>query len=305
MHLVMKFAPTTDAVAALLRTVLATALLCTSAVAADLDDIKARGELRHLGIRYANFVTGAGDGFDVELVKGFAGELGVGYRLVYTDFYSVIRDLLGRDVVRTGAHVSLVGDHPTKGDIIATGFTILPWRETVLSFSEPTFPSQVLLVAPAHSPLRPIQESDDITVEINATKALIGPRSLLVMRQTCLDPASYGLDNAGIDLKEYTKSTNLNEMIPAMLNHEAELTLLDVPDAILDLAKWAGAIKILGPVSEHQNLAAAFPKDAPRLRDAFNAYLRKIKSNGTYDRLVDKYYPGIRRFFPEFFAARP
>ena len=33
--------------------------------ATDLQDIKAKGEIRHLGIPYANFVTGAGDGFDV------------------------------------------------------------------------------------------------------------------------------------------------------------------------------------------------------------------------------------------------
>ncbi len=122
------------------------------------------------------------------------------------------------------------------------------------------------------------------------------------MEHTCLDPSNYGLHNVGIDLKAYNESANLNEMVPAMLNKEAELTLLDVPDAILDLRKWAGRIKILGPISEEQMLATAFPKDAPVLRDQFNAYLRDIKASGAYDRLVDKYYPGIRRFFPEFFT---
>jgi ABC-type amino acid transport substrate-binding protein len=124
------------------------------------------------------------------------------------------------------------------------------------------------------------------------------------MARTCLDPSTYGLEGVGIDLKAYTKSTNLNEMVPALLNKEAQLTLLDVPDAIFDLKKWSGQIKVLGPVSEHQNLAAAFPKDAPRLRDAFNIYLRQIQADGTYDRLVDRYYPGIRRFFPEFFGRK-
>ena len=122
------------------------------------------------------------------------------------------------------------------------------------------------------------------------------------MERTCLDPTNYGLVNVGIDLKAYNKSANLNEMVPAMLNKEAELTLLDVPDAILDLRKWAGKIKILGPISGRQTLATAFPKDAPALRDEFNAYLSDIKAAGVYDRLVDKYYPGIRRFFPEYFA---
>jgi ABC-type amino acid transport substrate-binding protein len=276
----------------------------TAAAAADLDEIKARGELRHIGIRYANFVTGSGDGFDVEIMQGFARRLGVKYTLVYSDFYNVIRDLLGKDVVRQAGQVSLIGDFPIKGDVIATGFTVLPWREQILSYSDATFPSQVLLVAPAASPIQPIKEGATLSEDITETKQLIGSRSLLVMERTCLDPVNYGLTSAGVDLKAYTKSTNLNEMVPALLNGEEQLTLLDVPDAILDLRKWAGQIKVLGPVSSPQTLAAAFPKDAPKLRDAFDAYLRDIRADGTYDHLVDKYYPGVRRFFPDFFDKK-
>jgi ABC-type amino acid transport substrate-binding protein len=277
-------------------------LFTASTWAADLAEIKKRGEIRHLGIRYANFVTGAGDGFDVELMQGFAKRIGVSYKLVYSDFYSVIRDLLGKDVQRKNGEVNLSGDYPIKGDVISSGFTMLPWREAILLYSDPTLPSQVLLVAPADSDLKPIEGSADLKADIAKTRQAIGSRSLLVMERTCLDPANYGLVNVGIDLKTYNKSSNLNEMVPAMLNKEAELTLLDVPDAILDLKKWAGRIKILGPISEPQALATAFPKDAPALRDEFNAYLRDLKTSGEYDRLVDKYYPGIRRFFSDYSA---
>ena len=276
----------------------------TAAVAADLDEIKARGELRHIGIRYANFVTGSGDGFDVEIMQGFAHHIGVKYTLVYSDFYNVIRDLLGKDAVRKDGKVSLAGDFPIKGDVIATGFTVLPWREQILTYSDATFPSQVLLVAPANAPFQPIREGADLAADIKTTKELIGSHSLLVMERTCLDPMNYGLTGIGLDLKAYTKSANLNEMAPALLNGEAQLTLLDVPDAILDLRKWAGQIKVLGPVSEPQTLATAFPKDAVKLRDSYNEYLHEIKANGMYDRLVEKYYPGIRRFLPDFFDKK-
>jgi len=280
------------------------ACFATATIAADLKEIKARGEIRHLGIKYANFVTGDGDGFDVDLVKGFAAHIGVKYELVYTDFYNVIRDLLGKNVVRKGDEVTLEGDFPVRGDIIATGFTVLPWREKVLIYSEPTFPSQVLLVAKSTAPAKPIKGSPDLLKDIKETKTLIGKKSLLVMERTCLDPANYGLKGTGIDLRAYTKNTNLNEMVPALLNGDADFTLLDVPDAILDLKKWTGKIKVIGPISEEQELAAAFPKDAPELRAAFNAYLKKIKADGSYDVLVNKYYPGIRRYFPEFFARK-
>jgi len=276
--------------------------------AADLDEIRARGELRHLGIRYANFVTGAGDGFDVDLARGFAAHIGVKYTLVYTDFYNVIRDLLGKEVVIKGSEVSLTGNFPVRGDIIATGFTVLPWREKVLIYSHATFPSQVLLMARAESPLRPIAGSNDIARDITETKGLIGKQKLLVMERTCLDPASYGLTGIGLNLRSYTKSTNINEMVPTLLAGEADLTLLDVPDVILDMQKWAGRIKVIGPISGEQELAAAFPKDAPKLRDAFNQYLAKIRADGTYEKLVQKHYPGIQRWFPAFFEkhrARP
>lgn len=277
--------------------------LCTGfAGAADLKEIQARGELRHLGIRYANFVTGAGDGFDVELVQGFAKHIGVKYQLVFTDFYNVARDLLGQNVVRKGDDVSLEGQFPVRGDMIATGFTVLPWREKILLFSAPTFPSQVLLVARADSSYAPIRGSHDLSKDIEETKALIGKNSVLVMERTCLDPALYGLKGKGMDLRAYTKSTNLNEMVPALIKGDAQFTLLDVPDAILDLQKWAGQIKVIGPISHHQELAAAFPKSSPELRVAFDAYLAKIKADGTYDKLVDRYYPGVRRWFPDFFA---
>ena len=280
------------------------ALVCAPAVAGDLADVKARGELRHLGINYANFVTGAGDGFDVELVQGFAKHLGVKYTLVPTDFVSVIRDVLGQEVVRQGDQVTLQGNFPVKGDMIATGFTMLPWREKVLLYSAPTFPSQVLLVARADSPTAPIKGTPDLAADIVETKALIGTKSLLVMERTCIDPGNYGLKGKGIDIRPYTKSTNLNEMVPALLNADADFTLLDVPDAILDLQRWAGKIKVIGPISGHQELAAAFPKTSPELRRAFDEYLVRVKADGTYDKLVDKYYPGIRRYFPAFFAGK-
>jgi ABC-type amino acid transport substrate-binding protein len=268
----------------------------------DLKDIQARGELRHLGIKYANFVTGAGDGFDVELAQGFARHIGVKYKLVYSDFYTIIRDLLGKDANVSDGKTTLSGNFAVKGDMIATGFTVLPWRKQILLYSDPVFPTQVLLVARAEAPQQPLPGNQSLAKDIQDTKAMIGRKSLLVMEKTCLDPAGYGLKGKGFDLRPYTKNTNINEMVPAMLDGVAEYTLLDVADVILDLQKWAGRIKVLGPISEEQEMAAAFPPDAPQLRDAFNEYLRKTKADGTYDKLVRKYYPGIHAYFPNFFA---
>lgn len=59
----------------------------------DIPQIKSKGVLRHLGVPYASFVTGSGDGLDVELVKSFAQHLGVRYEFVQTSWSNFIRDL--------------------------------------------------------------------------------------------------------------------------------------------------------------------------------------------------------------------
>ena len=74
-----------------------------------------------------------------------------------------------------------------------------------------------------------------------------------------------------------------------------------MPDALVALQKWPGKVKIIGPVSDIQDMAVAFAKDSPELRSSFNAFLNTCKQDGTYARLVKKYYPFAFDYFPRFF----
>jgi len=273
-----------------------------SACAADLPEIQKRGVLRHLGIPYANFITGGGDGLEIEFVRLFAQEIGVRYEFVETSWGSIIADLTGKSVKPNGEKVELIGESPVKGDIIATGFTIIPWREKIVDFSTPTFPTQVWLVTLAESPLKPIRPTGDIEKDINAVKALIKGYYVLGKLNTCLDPSLYGLEEAGTKVKLFEGS--LNDLAPAVLAREADYTLLDVPDTLVALRKWPGRIKIIGPLSPVQDMAYAFSKSSPQLRDAFNRFFEKCMKDGTYSRLVKKYYPAVFQYFPEFFQVK-
>lgn len=84
-----------------------------SACANDLKEIRERGVLRHLGVPYANFVTGSGDGFDVELMQLFAKELGVRYEYVQTNWNDVIGDLIGKEI-RYKPSVQEAGDQKRR-----------------------------------------------------------------------------------------------------------------------------------------------------------------------------------------------
>ena len=52
-------------------------------------------------------------------------------------------------------------------------------------------------------------------------------------------------------------------------------------------------------------MAAGFRKDSPELRKAFNAFLARTKADGTYMRLVKKYFRVAPRYLPDFFRDLP
>jgi len=287
----------------------ATILVCTAAIlgiisrgsasGADLAEIKKRGVLRHLGVPYANFVTGSGDGIDVELVQGFAAHLGVRYEYVETSWKNVIGDLAGKKVKPKGSDVTILGEVPVKGDLIANGLTKIPWRQKVVDYSTPTFPTQVWLVARADSTMKPIKPTGDIDKDIAQVKELLKDRRVLGKAKTCLDPSLYRLKETEAKVKLF--SGNLNELAPAVIKGEAEATILDVPDALIALEKWPGKIKVIGPISSMQEMGVAFAKTSPGLRETFNRFFEKCKADGTYKSLVKKYYPGVFMCYPAFF----
>lgn len=280
-------------------------LLCAgSALADDLRDIRERGVLRHLGVPYANFVTGSGDGLDVEIVQLFARHLGVRYEFVPSTWDDAIGDLTGKEI-RFKPSVQEIGRRPVRGDLIANGMTILPPRQKLVDFSDPTFPSAVWLLARPDSAATPIRPSGDKEADIRSTKANMKLGTTFVMDNSCLDPTLYDLEGKGLKLKRFTGSTNINDIVPAMLKRESDMTLLDVPDVLLALELWPGKIKVIGPISDEQRMGAAFRKDSPELREAFNRFLAGIKKDGTYMKLVKKYFPVAPRYLPEFFRDIP
>jgi len=268
----------------------------------DIATVKKNGVLRHLGVPYANFITGSGDGLDVELMQLFARHLNVRYEYVKTDWPTIIQDLTGKIVKPSGDMVQVIGQAPIKGDVIANGFTILPWREKVVLFSAPTFPTQVWLMTRSDSPITPIRPTGTLEQDIVQTKNLLKGRRLLGKSGTCLEPSLYALES--IVSEQILFPGNLNELAPAVMNGDAETALLDVPDALVALGKWGGQIKIIGPISVVQEMAPAFALDGKDMRDAFNAFYKQLIKDGTYQSLVKKYYPAVFSYFPEFFPVK-
>lgn len=280
------------------------------AVPRDLTEIQEAGVLRHLGVPYANFVSqyALGDGFiesglDVEIMQGFAAHIGVEYQYVPAKWTNVFGLLTGVNGQFIDNKVVYGEQQPIEGDIIANGATTLAWRKEIVDFSDDYFPSAVWLVARADSNLVPIKPSGETEKDIQQVKSLMNGRNVLAMKQSCLDPDLYDLHLTGANIILPVRERKLNEMVPAILNDDAESTLLDVADTLIALEKWPGEIKVIGPVSPVQRMAVAFNKKTPELRKAFNLYLKQIKADGSYHQLVKKYYPAVFYFYPDFFVV--
>ncbi len=90
----------------------------TPEIHADLSHIQKSGVLRHLGVPYSNFVTGDGDGLDVEILRMYSSEIGVRYEHVLSSWGTVISDLSGKKLIPKGDDVEIIGETTVKGDII-------------------------------------------------------------------------------------------------------------------------------------------------------------------------------------------
>ena len=270
------------------------------ASAQDLAEVRARGVLRHLGVPYARFVTGSGEGLDVEIMQLFARHLGVRYEYVATEWTDVIQDLIGFDIdYQPGAHATT--RRPIRGDVIGNGLTILPARKKLIDYSVPTFPSAVWLLARADLPINPIVPTGELTRDIQLTKEKLTQGTTFVMDDSCLDPRLYDLEGKGYRLSRFVGSGNLNDIVPAMLKRESDMTLLDVPDVIVAMEKWPGQVKVIGPVSGEQLMGAGFRKSSPALRKAFDDFFAGLQDDGTYAQLVRKYYRAAPRYLPDYF----
>lgn len=263
---------------------------------ADLAEIQERGELRHLGVPYANFVTGDDEGLDVQILKLYCRQIEVGYRYVPCDWANVISSLSGKNVIVRGNAVEVDGEVPIRGDIIGNGLTVLPWRRQVIDYSRPYFPSAIWVVARADSPLKPIRPGGDPEKDREKTRELLKGKEVLSIRNTCVDIKLYPLD----DTKPlYKQGITLNDLAAVLVKGEAEISILDVPDALVALHKFPGQIKILGAITGKQEMGFGVSKESPQLLASFDTFLDRLKRSGKLGELITTYYPGIDKYFPE------
>ncbi|MDZ4166835.1 MAG: basic amino acid ABC transporter substrate-binding protein [Coriobacteriia bacterium] len=201
--------------------------------------------------------AGESEGFDVDLGKEIAKELGLNYEFKHYNFDALIVGL------QTGAEF----------DMITSAMTIKPERALEIDFSDPYFDAgQILAVRVADA---------YVTLDDLAGKK-IGV-------QSGTTGEAYTRENAPADVT-VVPFENILQAFQALQNGDVDGVVNDLPISEAIAADPAREVKVVGEVMSSEQYGIGVNKENAALRDAINDALAKIKADGRYDAMIEKWF---------------
>lgn len=198
-------------------------------------------------------------GFEIDLGNAVCKEIGAECEWIVQGWDGIIPGLLAR-----------------KYDAIMSSMSITPERQEKVLFSEAYY----------NTPSAWFGKQADVSLDVTSKDAVKG-KTVGVQRGTIQD--SFVTDNFGsvVEVKRYATS---DDLVLDLTGGRLDLVVLDYPvgeSTILKNADYAqvGALLKLG-----DGVGVAFRKKDEELAQKFNEALRKLKSDGTYDTIMKKYF---------------
>jgi len=236
-----------------------------------LDEVKALGELRVITrnspTTYYTGSTGP-EGPEYDLIKGFADYLHVKLKLETSQRFT---DLI--PAVESGrAHVA------------AAGLTVTPDRAKHVDFGPPYQDvRQFIIYKLGTSRPRSIDDLIGKKVEVVAGSSYV---------ETLRDAQKVRPDLIWIE----NPQADLAELLTAVARQEIQYTVAD-STLFKVYRNFVPEIRVGFEMTMGESLAWAFPKRHDRsLIESAEKYLEKIRKNGDYDKIIDRYYGHTRRF---------
>lgn len=229
-----------------------------------LAEILRRGELRvGLEAGYIPFEMrdrdGAIIGFDVDMARLMARELGVQLRLVNTQWDGIIPSLL-----------------TDKFDVLMSGMTITPERASSVDFAEPYITiGQTLLIHPRHQGRLSRYSDFNDPAYVVATK--LGTTGDIAAREY--------LPKAQIKAFETEADAAIE-----LRNGRADAFVYDLPYNVVYAARHPDAVVHLAEPFTTEGLGWAIRKNDPALLAWLNGFLETTRQNGTYEALQRKWF---------------
>jgi len=197
-------------------------------------------------------------GFEVELATAMCEELQANCEFVIQAWDGMIPGLLAR-----------------KFDLIMSSMSITPERAERVLFSEPYY------ITPGGW-FGPESFNTDVT-DMDAMK----DKTVGVQRGTTMD--TYVTENMGgvVNIKRYTTA---EDMVLDLEGQRLDVVFVDYPVGEQTVLNNEGYKEVGEPVKLGEGVGVAMRKRDAKLADDVNAALKKLKEDGTYDTIMQKYF---------------
>ncbi len=197
-------------------------------------------------------------GFEVELATAMCEELQANCEFVIQAWDGMIPGLLAR-----------------KFDLIMSSMSITPERAERVLFSEPYY------ITPGGW-FGPESFNTDVT-DMDAMK----DKTVGVQRGTTMD--TYVTENMGgvVNIKRYTTA---EDMVLDLEGQRLDVVFVDYPVGEQTILNREGYKEVGESVKLGEGVGVAMRKRDAKLADDVNAALKKLKEDGTYDTIMQKYF---------------
>jgi len=197
-------------------------------------------------------------GFEVELATAMCEELQANCEFVIQAWDGMIPGLLAR-----------------KFDLIMSSMSITPERAERVLFSEPYY------ITPGGW-FGPESFNTDVT-DMDAMK----DKTVGVQRGTTMD--TYVTENMGgvVNIKRYTTA---EDMVLDLEGQRLDVVFVDYPVGEQTVLNKEGYKEVGEPVKLGEGVGVAMRKRDAKLAEDVNAALKKLKEDGTYDTIMQKYF---------------
>ena len=199
-------------------------------------------------------------GFDVDLVNAICNLINCKAQFITTNYDTIFVALSQKQF-----------------DMVASGSTITDERKKTVDFSDSYLKyGETLLVRAGDTT---IKTKDDLK---NA-KIIVGVQTGTSNEQTAIklvaDPA-----------KQVKRFDTFDQAVAALIAGDINCVEIDQPAALGYMATNPGKIMTISEEFTSDDLAFAFQKGDKEMLDAFNAGLKAVRANGTYDKIKDFWF---------------
>jgi glutamine transport system substrate-binding protein len=209
----------------------------------------------YVPFEYLDEESGELVGFDIDLIKALAKEVGIEIKLEAMEFSGIV-----------------AGVSSGRYDIGIAGMTITEDRKKSIDFSQPYYDAGLILAVREDN--NEIKSVDDLAGKTVATRS--GSTS-----ETYIKEKTEGTPEA---------FPQITEAYQNVIAGRADAVIYDIPNVKYYASKEGGGkLKTVGERLTGEQYGIAFPKGS-ELRDKFDAALTKLKENGTYGDIYEKWF---------------